>query len=604
MEKIQKIIFLKFFVILLFTFLGFLPTSIQAASLVFYPASGSYTVGGSIPVNVYVSSSDQAMNAASGTISFPQDKLEVVSISKAGSIFTLWAQEPSFSNSTGTVNFEGIALSGFTGSSGKILTVNFKVKSTGSAPVSFSSSSVLANDGQGTNILSNLGTATFTLGEAKAITIEEPETPGVPVAPIISSSTHPDSSRWYNASTAKFNWSLSPSITGVRILVNKIAKSIPTMISTTLINSKELNNIEDGIWYLHLQFRNINGWGEVSHFRFQVDTKKPNSFDIQEVKRDNLTNPRVRFSFVSEDETSGIDHYEIQINEERMQDWQDTGSGIYETPILSYGKYLLIAKAVDKAGNMSANSVEFTINPLDTPKITECPEKAKSGEVFDIKGTTYSDSKVVLWLQREGEDAQALITQSDKDGNFTFTINEELRGGSYKVSVEVVNDEGARIKSIEKTIIITNQPLNFNIGQWTISVIAIIILLIAIIVGLIILVIYYWSKSLFINKKKNKETPLNHNPNSNPNIIKRKIPPEYFDLVNSKKKNFELRVAEFEVKEGDIIILEEWDPDASKYTGRKIERKVGYVLNFKLNDFGQEELIKEKGLIVFSLEDE
>jgi ASC-1-like (ASCH) protein len=86
-------------------------------------------------------------------------------------------------------------------------------------------------------------------------------------------------------------------------------------------------------------------------------------------------------------------------------------------------------------------------------------------------------------------------------------------------------------------------------------------------------------------------------------IIKKKIPPEYFELVNSGKKNFEVRVAEFKVEEGDTIILEEWNPETKQYTGRTIEREVGYVLNFNLNTFGQEELIKEKGLIVFSLKD-
>ena len=86
-------------------------------------------------------------------------------------------------------------------------------------------------------------------------------------------------------------------------------------------------------------------------------------------------------------------------------------------------------------------------------------------------------------------------------------------------------------------------------------------------------------------------------------IIKKKIPPEYFDLVNSGKKNFEARVAEFEVKEGDTIILEEWDPKTKQYTGRKIEREVGYVLNFDLNTFGQKDLIEEKGLVIFSLKD-
>ena len=80
-------------------------------------------------MNVLVSSADQSMNAASGVISFPQDKLEVASISKTGSIFTLWVQEPTFSNSAGAVTFEGIVLNpGFMGANGKAITINFKVK--------------------------------------------------------------------------------------------------------------------------------------------------------------------------------------------------------------------------------------------------------------------------------------------------------------------------------------------------------------------------------------------------------------------------------------------------------------------------------------------
>ncbi|OGY42198.1 MAG: hypothetical protein A2Y67_01595 [Candidatus Buchananbacteria bacterium RBG_13_39_9] len=85
-------------------------------------------------------------------------------------------------------------------------------------------------------------------------------------------------------------------------------------------------------------------------------------------------------------------------------------------------------------------------------------------------------------------------------------------------------------------------------------------------------------------------------------IIKKKIWPEYFDLVASGKKKFELRVNDFEIKEGDTLILEEWDPKIKQYTGRQIEKKAGYILNFKLDDFGQEDIIKKHGLIVISLE--
>ena len=81
-------------------------------------------------------------------------------------------------------------------------------------------------------------------------------------------------------------------------------------------------------------------------------------------------------------------------------------------------------------------------------------------------------------------------------------------------------------------------------------------------------------------------------------IIKKKIWPKWFKLVKSGKKKFELRLADFRVKEGDVLILEEWNPKTKKYTGRKIKKKVKYILKFKLNDFGQKKEIEKKGLYV------
>lgn len=141
----------------------FFPLGVDAANLSFYPASGSHPVGSSFVMGVYVGSADQPMNAASGVISFPKDMLEVVSVSKTGSVLTIWAEEPTFSNSDGTVSFEGLVPNpGFNKSSGKILTITFRVKSVGDSNIRFSSSSVLANDGKGTNILTVTGTAQVT----------------------------------------------------------------------------------------------------------------------------------------------------------------------------------------------------------------------------------------------------------------------------------------------------------------------------------------------------------------------------------------------------------------------------------------------------------
>lgn len=81
-------------------------------------------------------------------------------------------------------------------------------------------------------------------------------------------------------------------------------------------------------------------------------------------------------------------------------------------------------------------------------------------------------------------------------------------------------------------------------------------------------------------------------------IIKKKVLPKYFELIESGQKKFELRLADFKIRVGDTLILEEWDPKKKDYTGRKMRKKAKYILNFKLDDFGQKKDIEKKGLYV------
>jgi len=85
-------------------------------------------------------------------------------------------------------------------------------------------------------------------------------------------------------------------------------------------------------------------------------------------------------------------------------------------------------------------------------------------------------------------------------------------------------------------------------------------------------------------------------------IIRKKAWPKIFEDVLSGKKRFDLRLADFDIKEGDTLILEEWNPETKKYTGRKLEKKAGYILKFDLDKFGQKKQVEEKGLYVIQLE--
>lgn len=80
--------------------------------------------------------------------------------------------------------------------------------------------------------------------------------------------------------------------------------------------------------------------------------------------------------------------------------------------------------------------------------------------------------------------------------------------------------------------------------------------------------------------------------------IEKKIWPEYFRLVKSGKKKFELRVADFRIRKGDVFVLREWNPKTKTYTGRTLRRRAQYVLKFNLNAFGQKSRILKRGLYV------
>ncbi len=159
--KNSSILRLSFFVLLL---VGFFPRSIFAATLFISPSSSSVTSGNIFTVNVIVNTEGQSINTSDAIIQFPTDILQVVSVSKGSSIFSLWVEDPNFSNTTGQISFNGgIANPGYLGNYGQLVSITFQAKKAGSASILFSDSSVRANDGLGTDVLSTKVGAKFTI---------------------------------------------------------------------------------------------------------------------------------------------------------------------------------------------------------------------------------------------------------------------------------------------------------------------------------------------------------------------------------------------------------------------------------------------------------
>ena len=84
--------------------------------------------------------------------------------------------------------------------------------------------------------------------------------------------------------------------------------------------------------------------------------------------------------------------------------------------------------------------------------------------------------------------------------------------------------------------------------------------------------------------------------------IEKKVLQEYFNKIKSGEKSFEIRLADWPCKAGDVLVLKELDKSVGKYTGRKMEKNVRYVSKTKDMDFYSEKEIEEFGFQIIGFD--
>jgi len=350
-----------------------------SATLYLSPSDGSYAIGESISVNVLVSSPDQEINAVSGVLSFPVDLLELVNIQKGGSIVSLWVQEPSFDNLAGSVQFEGAIFNPvFRGRGGVILKLTFRVKAGGTSIIKFVSSSVLANDGLGTNVLNDPRGAKFELLKPSVVVTPAPKPQTVkPVdkqlretssvcssvdsnIPSIYSMTHPNSKVWYANNDPEFRWMASSTVTAVAFSISKDPYGDPGTGSKDRLTSYKYYDIDNGQWYFHLRCKTNTWQTTIAHFPFNIDIEKPaGEISILEATKERILTGGWVFRFIAKDNFSGIDQYELSVDGGRSEIRHGGGEHMYRVRGLFFGTHVLTIKAVDRAGNSSIQVVKF-----------------------------------------------------------------------------------------------------------------------------------------------------------------------------------------------------------------------------------------------------
>ncbi|MDO8555819.1 MAG: DUF3850 domain-containing protein [Nanoarchaeota archaeon] len=81
----------------------------------------------------------------------------------------------------------------------------------------------------------------------------------------------------------------------------------------------------------------------------------------------------------------------------------------------------------------------------------------------------------------------------------------------------------------------------------------------------------------------------------------KKIWPASFQAILEGKKNYELRLADWECNVGDILILREYDPSIQAYTGRIMRKKIGYIGKTKKQTYFKPEDVEKYGYQILSL---
>ena len=361
--------FLKVFLGILFCL--FIPLKTEAAILSFLPQSQEIYQGDSFMVAVWLDTEGENVNAVEGCLSFPKEKIEAVDIRKGSSILNLWPQEPFFSNEKGEISFVGGLPTGFRGQ-GQIFSIIFRPVAGLNLPqiVSLSfqkKSKVLLHDGQGTP-------AKLTLLEGNYSLIKKPRD-----LPEISSTTHPDQTKWYNHNILHLHWNLREGAEYSYVLSrDPLAEpdEVPDRPEGELIwlGDMEYQGLEDGVYYFHLREsqeldstvsaggKEGQKWGLKITFRAMIDTLPPEPFEITIGQNPSIFAGQYFLTFAAVDKTSGIDHFEILETRKGKGKWERG-----ESPYLLKDQSLtsiIKVKAVDKAGNERIAEIVPPLNPF------------------------------------------------------------------------------------------------------------------------------------------------------------------------------------------------------------------------------------------------
>jgi len=483
----------------------------RAASLLLSPSNSKVSVGNIVSVRILVNTDGKVINNADAILRFPNDLLDVMSISKTSSIFSLWVEEPKFSNYEGSISFNGgVPNPGFFGQNGEIVSIVFKAKKQGNASIVFSDSAVRQNDGLGTDVLTVRQSANIEIGlyPQDEVPVINVNSNSVPTKPVVVSSTHPEQDSWYSNPTVSLSWNVPSGVTSIQTLLNKSPTATPTVAYDNSVSRRTFTDLDEGVSYFHIRYVNNIGLGQITHYKVQIDSTPPEKFSLNIKTQENINVVTLN----ARDSLSGIDYYSILIDgEPAIKVKKDSLiNDQYILPVHNPGDHKLKVIAYDKAGNYTDANSEFISPPLVAPVLSVSPNEIQRGETVVINGkSAYPNSNVEVYTQVEDKEVKKYSVITNNKGYFSVTTDKIMVSGSMNIQSRFVFSDKIKSPQSQTITVQVNDTLLVRTSKSIIYTMSFILPAIIIILGLLFILYLGWHKFFGLRKRIRDEVQEN-----------------------------------------------------------------------------------------------
>lgn len=556
----------------------------SAAILQVNSDSGIISPGNTATLYISVNSEGVSINNAEARISYSPDVIDVLSVSKGSSIFSLWVEEPAFSNYAGTITFSGgLPNPGFSGVNGPIMTAVVRAKKAGRAEFAITSAAVRANDGMGTDILRLRQGKTIVIAETEKPKIEKPKTEteteitsaAIP-ALTISSVTHPSQDMWYQNKSATFKWNVPAGVAAVQTSIGRNASGIPYIKYAPPIAEKTVTDLADDVWYFKVRAGDGSGWGPINSYTVKIDSAPPQLKEAGFIY--DIDSGFLNVSADVADTTSGIEHYEIYVNGSLLQTVPADKfiDGKYSFEFSGTGENSVKLAVFDRAGNRAESIGTFRAADMPVLELDPVPPTVNGGEQAIISGNSRaSEFSVDINIKREDGTVTSLKAKPNRYGTF-FALTPKFEPGNYDIWAETLRN-GAVVASAHAQIralpvpppagsgFVPAQPQEsasrslVAIGSISIAAFSLVVSILALLIFLFAAIYYLWHHYHRFKHRIKVRTILATNDNSATLVLLKKRLEKHLAILQRIRHNRMWTKEEKQIKEAIESDLDEVD---------------------------------------------